>query len=338
MEAEVFKFLPEELIEYQMNAEERRKAVADAQVIMRRKRKKIQISTDSVSDLSREYVKRYELKIMYQYIETERGSFRDTREIDAGNLARHLSDPGRSVRAVSPSIEEFENFYAEALTEAEEMIYISMASNTGKSYANAVAAAKGFDNVHVIDTGHISCGEGLLVLIAADMVHHGCTSAEEICNEVNHAKKYVESSYILQDIRRFYEGGFTNRLTAAVCQRLDLHPVLHMKNSQLRICGFRFGKMDAAKRRYIRRSLCKKKQIDERVVFIIHAGCSVRQQKDFVDEVLKNIPFEKVIIQKVSVSCASNAGIGTMGLAYLTKSKGKTYDENRAEEYENDIW
>lgn len=338
MEAEVFKFLPEELIEYQMNAEERRKAVADAQVIMRRKRKKIQISTDSVSDLSREYVKRYELKIMYQYIETERGSFRDTREIDAGNLARHLSDPGRSVRAVSPSIEEFENFYAEALTEAEEMIYISMASNTGKSYANAVAAAKGFDNVHVIDTGHISCGEGLLVLIAADMVHHGCTSAEEICNEVNHAKKYVESSYILQDIRRFYEGGFTNRLTAAVCQRLDLHPVLHMKNSRLRICGFRFGKMDAAKRRYIRRSLCKKKQIDERVVFIIHAGCSVRQQKDFVDEVLKNIPFEKVIIQKVSVSCASNAGIGTMGLAYLTKSKGKTYDENRAEEYENDIW
>ncbi len=328
LEAEVLKFLPEELIEYQINDEERQKAADEAQIILRRRRrKKIQISTDCLSDLSDEFISRYDLKIMYSYIETDRGNFRDTEEIDVNNLTRHLSGSD-SVRTISASVEEFENFYAEALTEAKEVIHISMSSGVGRCYENAVAAAEGFDNVHVIDTGQISCGEGLLVLIAANMVKHGCTSAQEICSELVRAKSYVESSCIMPDIIRYYKGGFAGRLEAVFLERLKLHPELIVKDSVLKLCGFRFGKLDAAKKRYIRRRLRDKKKIDERVVFILHAGCTVKQQKEFTDEVLKYISFEKVIVQKVSVSCASNMGIGTMGLAYLRKSKGKTYDES----------
>lgn len=45
-----------------------------------------------------------------------------------------------------------------------------------------------------------------------------------------------------------------------------------------------------------------------------------------MEEVLKCIPFKKVMLEKASVSCSSNAGIGTMGLAYLTKINEKEYD------------
>lgn len=326
MEAEILKFLPDELLEYQMNAEERRKAVAAAQVILQRKRKKVQISTDCVSDLSKEYIERHGLKIMYQYIETDRGCFRDTKEIDVNNLSRHLIGRGGCVRAVSASVEEYENFYAEALTEAEEAIHISMAANTGKSYANAVAAAEGFDNVHVIDSGLISCGEGLLVLIAADMVSHGYNRAEDICRELERAKGFIESSFLLPDIQYFHESGYVGQVTAALSERFSLHPKVKMRKSRMKISGFQFGKLDNAKKRYIRKCLRKRSQIDERVVFIIHAGCSVKEQGELVDEVLKCVPFGEVIVQKVSVSCASSAGLGTVGLAYLLKVKGEEYE------------
>lgn len=324
LEAEILKFLPEELIEYKMNAEERKDAVAAAQVVMRRKRKKIQIAADCICDLSKEYVKKFDLKIMYQYVETAQGCFQDTKEIDANNLNR-LTDKG-SVRAVSAPIAEYEAFYAQALTQAEELIFISMASNTGGSYAAAVEAAKGFDHVHVIDAGHISCGEGLVVLSAASMANEDNLPAEKICAELERMKKYVETSFLLPNIRYYHRSGFTKQAVATVFDLLGLHPLLQMRQSYLKLTGCYAGNLKMAKKRYIHKQLRNKKKIDARVVCITHAGCTLQQQNEFVDEVIRQIPFEKVIVQKVSVSCACNAGPGTMGLSYLKKQKGKQFD------------
>lgn len=324
LEAEILKFLPEELIEYKMNAEERRHAVAAAQVVMRRKRKKIQIAADCICDLSKEYIKKFELKIMHQYVETGQGCFQDTIEIDANNLSR-LTDKG-SVRAVSAPIAEYEAFYAQALTEAEQLIFISMAANTGSSYAAAVEAAKGFGHVHVIDAGHISCGEGLLVLAAASMANKGNLSVEKICAELERMKKYIETSFLVPNIQYYYRSGFANKATAVVFEWLGLHPLLQMRQSFLKLTGCYTGNLKMAKKRYIHKMLHKKNKIDARVVCITHAGCTLQQQNEFVEEVIRHIPFETVIVQKVSVSCACNAGPGTMGLSYLKKQKGKQFD------------
>ena len=92
---------------------------------------------------------------------------------------------------------------------------------------------------------------------------------------------------------------------------------MHQSNAKIR--GFRTGNLDKAKKRFIRRVLWRKSRIDPTVVFITHAGCTIKEQEEFVNEVLKYIPFEKVIIEKASVSCSSNGGLGTMGLSYLKK-------------------
>jgi len=319
MEAEILKFLPAELIEYQMNGEEGEKTLA-ARSVLRRKRKKVQISTDCVSDLSRKYVERYDLKMMYQYIETEKGVFRDTIEIDADNLSRYLSRDGNRTSTISATVEEYEAFYAEALTEAEDVIHISMAANAGMGYQNAMAAAQGFDHVHVIDAGQIACGEGLLVLIACRLLENGCNRAEELFNELNHVKGMIDASLFLPDGE-----GHMGRWMEFISRRIALHVVAEMQQSGLKVSSFSFGKTEGAMRRYIKRRLRRKNRIDQRVVFITHAGCTVRQQREFVEEVLKYIPFENVIMEKSSVSCVSSTGIGTMGMAFLTKTGGVEY-------------
>ena len=325
LEAEILKFLPEELIEYRINAEEYNRAAIPE--VMHRKRKKVQISTDCVSDLSREYIEKYDLKIIYSYIETERGIFRDTLEIDSDNLSRHLSHRGSRALAVSASVEEYEAFYAEALTEAEDLIHISMASGAGDSYHNAALAAEGFDHVHVIDAGHISCGEGLLVLSAGRLIRNGCNQVEEICREMEILKQQIETSFLMPSVQSYYASGHGGRLLELSCEMFNLHPIVRMHQSNARIAGFRSGNLDKARKRFIHRKLRKKNRIDKRVVFITHAGCTFREQKEFVDEVLKHIPFEKVIVERASVSCASNGGLGSIGLAYLTKVDGEEYSK-----------
>ena len=326
MEAEILKFLPDGLIEYRIDAKEYNTATVQGSVL-RRKRKKIQISTDSVSDLTKEYIEQYDLKMIYPYIETEKGIFRDTIEIDSDNLSRHLSKPESRAIAVSASVEEYEAFYAEALVEAEELIHISMASGAGNSFHTAAQAAVGFDHVHVIDAGHISCGEGLLVLAASRLLSNGCNQVDELCNELERLKKQIETTFIIPNIQSFYDSGHTGRLAKIFTEILSLHPIARMRQNDVKIRGFCIGNLDRAKKRFVRRLLRRKNRIDKRVVFVTHASCTVKQQQELVDEILKYIPFEKVILERASASCSSNGGLGTMGVAYLTKVNGKEYSK-----------
>ena len=321
LEAEILKFLPESLIEYRINEEEYDEAAAMS--VLRRKRNKIQISTDCISDLPKKYQEYYDIKVMYSYIETERGRFRDIIDIDSDNLARHLSHPGSIARAVSASVEEYEAFYAEALTEAEELIHISLASGVGNTYHVASLAAQGFDHVHVIDAGLLSCGEGLLVLAAGGLLQSGCNQVEEICNELEKLKKRIENTFFMPNIARFYASGHASKRLGALCEIFNLYPIVQLRQSDTKVIGFRSGNLDKAKKSFIHKLLRKKNKIDTRVVFITHAGCSIKQQQEFVDEVLRCIPFEKVILEKASVSGSSNSSLGTIGIAYLTKADRK---------------
>ncbi len=323
LEAEVLKFLPEDLVEYRVGAEEARTAADRA--ALRRRKKKIQITTDCVSDLSGHYLDAYDLKMIYAHIETDRGVFRDTIDMDSDNLSRYLSRPGSRALAVPASVEEYENFYAEALTEAEDVIHISMASGAGMSYNAAVQAAVGFDHVHVIDSGHISCGEGLMAMAASRLLRDGCSSVEDLCAQLEILKKQIETTFMMPNAQSYYRSGHGGRLSLFMTDIFNFHPVVRMRHNDVKIRGLLLGSLESSQKRMIRSLLHKRNRIDTRAVFITHAGCSVKQQEEFVAEVLKYVPFEKVIVGRASVSCSTNGGLGTMGIAYLTKINGREF-------------
>lgn len=318
LEAEILRFLPEDIIEYRMYEGDTAAGENEMQRISRRKRKKIYITSDCVSDLPEELLEKYDIKLMYLYIKTEKGRFADTKEIDSDSLSQYLSQDSCSVHADSVSVEEYEEFFAEVLTQAEHVIHVSMAAHAGKSYGAAVSAARGFDHVHVIDSGHISGGEGLAVLYAAKLAQEG-HNTREICEEVRRIKNRIETKFLMPSARFFYLNGYTGVVTAKICDVLKLHPVLATKQSRIMIVGVRRGKLENAWKYYIRYHLFKKWKIETDVVVITYAGCSVRQQEMIRKEVLKCIPFQKVIMQKSSFSNACNSGPGTIGIAYYVK-------------------
>lgn len=320
LEAEVLRFLPDEVVEYRAPAAG---AGGAAGAPRARRRKKIQITTDCISDLSREYAKTWGLKVIYSYIETDRGVFRDTAEIDSDNLSRYLSRPGSRAQAVSASVDEYEAFFADALSEAEEVVHVSMASGAGKSFQNARQAARGFGHVHVFDSGHVSCGEGLIALAATTLARGGVTRAEDLCRELEGLRDRIESAFVLPDIRSFRESGHGGGVSEAVSEALGLRPVVRTRQGDVKVSGFCHGSLEKARRAQIRRMLSHGDGIDPRVVFVTHASCSVLEQRQFVDEVLKYVPFEKVILERACVSCSLNGGLGTMGIAYLTLPGGE---------------
>lgn len=325
LEKEILKFLPEDIIESRLSQEKTEKET-EIQRISRHKRRKVYITTDCISDLPENLIEKYDVGLMYLYIKTSHGRFADMLEISSDNLIQYMTDTTSSAAADVCSTEEYEEFFAEALTQAEQVIHISMAENMGKSYGVAVAAAQGFDHVRIIDSFQLSCGQALVVLYAAKLALEGY-SADEICQNVEKMKKKIESRFIMPSAQIFCQQGFTNKFTAKTCELFGLHPVLKMNQSKMTIAGVRIGRLEGAWRRFIRFYLWHKSRINTDVVFISHAGCSVEQQDFIKREILHCIPFEKVIIQRTSVSLACNSGIGTFGFAYYVNTGDRKAEE-----------
>lgn len=61
------------------------------------------------------------------------------------------------------------------------------------------------------------------------------------------------------------------------------------------------------------------KQMDQRILFLTYAGCTVSQLEEIMREVEKYAHFEKVIMQKASATISSNCGVGVFGLMYVRK-------------------
>ena len=215
-------------------------------------------------------------------------------------------------------MEEIEEFFAEALTQAEHVIHISLASKCGRSHGIAVTAAKGFDHVHVIDSGQISCGQGLVVLYAAKLAMEGKT-ATEICDLVNKMKQRVHTRFIMPSADIFYQNGRTSAFAAKLCRVLHLHPYAGLIQKKAVLRGLLVGNLESAWRQGIHMLMRRKRKINKDIVFVTHVGCSVKQQEWIRKEISKYIKFDRIIIQKASFTSACNVGMESIGIAYYSE-------------------
>lgn len=317
LEQEVLKHIPEELVEYRRDAVEKANGEYFVSRLSRR-RKRVYITSDGVCDLPQELLEKYDIKLIDLYIKTNNGRFRDTKEIDIHNLSRYLSDEGATAFSLSPTVEDYEHFFADALMEADDIIYIAMAGGAGRSFECSSEAAKGFAHVHVLDSNQISCGQGLLVLHAAKLASEGAT-VQEILKEIDRVKTKIKASYLLPSTRIFYQKGYTDRFTARICDAFKLHPVLGSIGNKIRVMGVWTGKIEKVWKKYIRFHLKNSARIDDRVIFVVHAGCTVRQQEQLLEEINRNMRFKQVIFTQASSASVCNAGLGSIGFAIYYK-------------------
>ena len=155
------------------------------------------ISTDCVCDLPAEIRQRYQIPVMYYYIQTEDARFQDTFEMTSGDLIEYIEQDGKRAYSSCAEQEEYCRFFS-ALREktTSPIIHICMAHKVSSAYANAGKAAEGMENIYVVDSGHLSGGMGLMVLAALEMAERGAV-CEVILAELERLKGKVSYSFIV---------------------------------------------------------------------------------------------------------------------------------------------
>ena len=107
----------------------------------------------------------------------------------------------------------------------------------------------------------------------------------------------------------------------SLCDVFDLHPMLSLKDSKITCTGIFAGAWERAFRKYVRRCVRGKRDIDTRLLFLTHAGYSQSTIEEIKKEVGKYQRFEHIIVQQASAAISSNCGAGTFGLIYVRSGR-----------------
>ncbi len=317
LEAAVLNILPKELV---MLSEDAVQSEIGKDVLMfdQRKRVSLIITTDSVSDLPDELLERMGISVQPYYVCTDYGRFLDGRELETDDLLLYLAG-GNKGASKAPDVEDYVNFFAEKLTEAQNVIHITMARYASEGYEHALEAAKSFENVTVLDSGHLSSGMGITVLYAAHLAAQNA-SREEITEMVEDFQNRVSTSFIMGNTKMLYQGGRISRGVHVLCETLLLHPVIKLNKSKMAVGGILAGNFVHVARKYIRKTLKDIPGIDKNILFITYSGMDYQSLKEIRDMIQQQCAFKHIYLQKASSAISSNCGPGSFGLLFLRKS------------------
>lgn len=195
LEAAVLNILPKELVILSENVKPS-EIGKDVLMFVQRQRVPLLITTDSVCDLPANLLEKLEISVCPYYVCTKSGRFLDGIELETDALFAYLLNGNHSGASEPPEVTDYESFFAQKLTQARNILHITMARNASKGYEYAKEAAKAFENVTVVESGHLSSGMGLAVLYAASLVRE-MIPVEDIVKRLRGFQNRIETSFIM---------------------------------------------------------------------------------------------------------------------------------------------
>ncbi|MBO4216517.1 MAG: DegV family EDD domain-containing protein, partial [Clostridia bacterium] len=251
LEREIYFNLPKELIHTVADDNEELLKESMAWIQSQSRKSYVAVTTETVADLPRELLERNDIAEIPHLVITEKGTFRDTIDLESNGLLVYMSDPNHKVSTSAPDVATHERFFAEQLNSAYNIVHIALSSGIGNSaYPAAVEAAASFNNVAVFDSGHLSSGMGLQVLEACRLSKEG-KSAADIVKHLEETKDLVQTSFIVDNLDYLARAGQVNSRIAKITKSLALRPILVVKNGKMTVGEVCIGSRRHSWKKYI---------------------------------------------------------------------------------------
>ena len=131
----------------------------------------------------------------------------------------------------------FEEAYEKAVSEGYEVICLTCSGKLSGTHQSANIAAAAFaDKVHVLDSGTIAIGLGILVEYALELVDRGLT-AEEILRELMQKRERIRILALVDTLEYLKKGGRISSAVALAGGLLYINPGISVNGGEIRLLG-----------------------------------------------------------------------------------------------------
>lgn len=276
----------------------------------------IRITSDSTCDLNH-LVEERNIGILPLQVNLDAQSYHDGIDITPQDIFDFVERTKILPKTSAPSIGDYEEFFAEQLKEADEVIHFNISSKSSGSHNMAKQAAESFGGkVRVIDSKALSTGQGLLVLKACDLRDEG-KSAAEIEEAVNALRPRVNTSFVPDSLDYLHKGGRVSGMINVVAGMFKIHPLIYMDDGQL-VPGKKYkGRMDVLLKQYVQDLKDMYPNYDKSRCFITHSSAEANVVNVAKEKVKELFDFDEIIETVAGSIITSHCGKGTLGVLFI---------------------
>ena len=278
----------------------------------------VKITTDSCADLNEKLYKENNISVIPLFVSLGDDEYLDGVNISPEKIFDYVAKTKILPKTAARSIEEFKEFFTEALKEGEEVFYTGISSKLSSSFSNAQKAVEEMetDKVFVVDSKSLSTGIGNLVLYASKLAKEGKTG-KEIADLVEKQADFNQASFVVDSLDYLYKGGRCSAMAKFGANLLRIKPRLELVEGGIKNTGKYLGNFKVVCKKYIDDMLKLHPNCKNDIAFITHT-CP---DKEFVESIVnyvkeKNI-FKEVVATDAGSTITSHCGQNTLGILYL---------------------
>ncbi len=280
---------------------------------------KVLISADCVCDIPVDMAEEMNVSLMYYYIITEEGKFRDMTEIRTEQILEYMEVDRKKAHSAAAKMEDYREYFAGLRKKTENpIIHLCMSQKLSRGYGRAVEAAKSFSNIYVVDSRHISGGMGHLVFRAAEMANAGAC-AEVILQMLERDRRKVQTTVVLDSTDCAFRAGNLEKGHHVLCEALNLHPMVRLRAGRVTLFGLCFGNPYHYAKRYLKRIFKNPEEIDTDFVLLMYTSCSERLIRYVEKEMRRMLDFKRILVVPTYATVSCDIGSGCFGVIYIKK-------------------
>lgn len=288
---------------------------------------KIQIITDSASDISKEYAAEYGIRVLSFPITVGDRNLRD------GDIPHHeyydLMDNCSDLPVHSQlTVMDFEELYKEyAEKGVEELFFISINSHGSATYSNACAAKESFAsenpdlaskmNIRVIDSTSYSATYGYPVIEAAKMANAG-EDADKIEKYLTDWFSCCEVYLACYTLRYVKKSGRVSSAAAFMGELMGFKPVILLKNEGTKVVAKPRGEAAVASK--LADVVCSR--IEKDSPYIVIRGRDDKYAEETAKLLTERLGYPPVdMVFRVGGVISANAGPDVVAAAFKAKKE-----------------
>ena len=284
------------------------------------------ITTDSNSDLPKEYIDKYNTVIIPQYYSFGDTVYGDELNMEPSEFYEKMKQ-GELPQSQANNPAVIEDKFRTILDKGKDIIHIAFSSALSGSYNNVCMVARELleeytdAKIIVVDSLNVSLGESILYLTAVNLQEQG-VSFDDVITKLEQMKNNINVQFTVDDLFHLQRGGRVSKTTAIVGSALNLKPFLYVNNEGgLSSDGTARGRKKSLKTIVERMKASLVEDTDYSIpVGIVHGNC-LEDAKTVAEMVKAETSFTNIIINDISPSIGTHAGPGALGLMYYGQPK-----------------
>jgi len=274
---------------------------------------KIAISVESVHDLTKETLEKYDIKVIPYSINLADLSFKDG-EYSTEEMFALVDKYNQLPKTTAINPVEYKEFFESLKKDYDAVVHICLSSGITSSCGNAIAAAGELKDVFVVDSLALSTGIGLQAIYARELANAGVPAAE-IAAKLNARRDKVQTSFVLERLDYMHKGGRCSSIALLGANLLKIRPRIVLKNGKMISDKKYRGNMHMVVAKYAEELFREFDSPDLTRVFITYTTATP-EMVAAAKEKCKSIGFKEILETRAGGTIASHCGAHTIGILY----------------------